>query len=805
MTEQQSIRFLNARRKYIESQFSQLNPMQRQAVLATEGPLLLLAGAGSGKTTVLIHRIANILRFGRASDCYDIPDTVTLEDLEFLESLIQPVSSFDAERADYLCAVEPAPAWSVLAITFTNKAATELKDRLSALLGPQAQNIWALTFHSACCRILRRDIERLGYTGSFTIYDTQDSERLMKSIIQNMGLDDKTFPAKYVLSIISRQKDKMISAEEFWEQTESSSDARYWHIAKAYKLYQEKLRENNAVDFDDIIFLTVKLLQEFEDVRTSYQRKFRYVLVDEYQDTNHAQYILVSLLADAHKNICVVGDDNQSIYNFRGATIENILNFEDEYRNATTIRLEQNYRSTSIILDAANAVIKNNKKQKEKNLWTNKEGGEKITLFNANDDYGEAKFVSEKILESVQKGGKFSENAILYRMNAQSRNLENTFVRSGIPYRVIGGLKFYDRKEVKDIISYLTLLVNPSDNLRLTRIINEPKRGIGASTLDKVLDIANYLGKSMFEVMCEADTYEPLSRACSKLKDFANLINSLRDMMDDVPPSEILRLLLEKSGYMDMLHADTESGEDRIQNLEELANSISQFETENEIPTLENYLDGVALMTDIDNYNADADAVVLMTLHSAKGLEFENVFIVGMEEGIFPGKQSIFTGDKEIEEERRLAYVGITRAKQKLTLTCASQRMVFGATERNRISRFVAEIPAELVESIKPPEPSFTFGNRGSSSSGDSYSQGNAFSKSKTTYKPQNTGIGGFKSPTASPSVTFKAGDMVSHSAFGDGLVISATPVGGDVLLTIAFDTVGTKKLMQKYARLTKK
>ncbi|MBR4282562.1 MAG: UvrD-helicase domain-containing protein, partial [Clostridia bacterium] len=607
---------------------------------------------------------------------------------------------------------------------------------------------------------------------------------------------------KSVLSAISRAKDSLIPPAEF--EKESQNDYRQKVISQLYTLYQKKLKDADAMDFDDIIVKTVELFENNPDVLSYWQNRFKYIMVDEYQDTNHAQYVLVSLLADAHKNICVVGDDNQSIYNFRGATIENILNFEDEYRNATTIRLEQNYRSTSVILDAANAVIKNNKKQKEKNLWTEQEGGEKITLFTANDDYGEAKFVSEKILESVKNGGKFSENAILYRMNAQSRNLENTFVRSGIPYRVIGGLKFYDRKEVKDIISYLTLLVNPADNLRLTRIINEPKRGIGASTIDKVLDIANYLGKSMFEVMCEADTYEPLARACSKLKDFANLINTLRDMMDDIPPSEILRLLLEKSGYMEMLRADTETGEDRIQNLEELANSISQFETENEIPSLENYLDGVALMTDIDNYNADTDAVVLMTLHSAKGLEFENVFIVGMEEGIFPGKQSLFTGDKEIEEERRLAYVGITRAKKKLTLTCASQRMVFGTTERNRISRFVAEIPADLVDGIKPPEPSFNFGNRGFSTSNE-YSQVGSTSKPKTTYKPQNSGLGGFKSPTAAPSVTFKAGDTVSHSAFGDGLVISATPVGGDVLLTIAFDTVGTKKLMQKYARLTKK
>lgn len=794
-------KFVELRKKLIEKDFSKLNNMQKKAVFHTDGPLLILAGAGSGKTTVLINRIANLLKYGNGYESNFTPEFICDEDMEFLEDVLSGNES-DNERLRELLAVNPPRPWEILAITFTNKAANELKGRLTLMLGDDGNEIWAATFHSACLRILRRFADKIGYSSHFTIYDTDDSKRVMKQCQKELNIDDKLFPQKAVLSAISRAKDTLVSPAELLK--EAQGDYRQKVIAELYALYQKKLKDADAMDFDDIIVKTVELFDNNPDVLSYWQNRFKYIMVDEYQDTNHAQYVLVSMLADAHKNICVVGDDNQSIYNFRGATIENILNFEDEYRNATTIRLEQNYRSTSVILDAANAVIKNNTKQKEKNLWTEKEGGEKITLYTAPDDFAEAKFVSEKILDSVKNGGKFSENAILYRMNAQSRNLENTFVRSGIPYRVIGGLKFYDRKEVKDIISYLTLLVNPSDNLRLTRVINEPKRGIGASTIKKVLDIANYLGKSMFEVMNEADTYEPLSRACSKLKDFANLINSLRDMMEDVPPSEILRLLLEKSGYVEMLRADTESGEDRIQNLEELANSISQFETESDIPTLENYLDGVALMTDIDNYNADADAVVLMTLHSAKGLEFENVFIVGMEEGIFPGKQSIFTGDKEIEEERRLAYVGITRAKQKLTLTCASQRMVFGSTERNRISRFVTEIPTELIDGIKPPEPSFSFGNRGYSTSRDTSSQTSNI-KPKTPYKSQNTGLGGFKSPTSAPTVTYKAGDTVMHSAFGEGLIISATPVGGDVLLTIAFETVGTKKLMQKYARLTKK
>ena len=473
MTEQFETRFIAARRKYIESQFANLNDMQRQAALTTEGPLLLLAGAGSGKTTVLINRIANLMRFGCASDSNEVPDTVTEEDLLFLENLPQPLTDLSRHRADALCALRPAAPWSIIAITFTNKAANELKDRLEAMLGPEAQDIWAMTFHSACCRILRREIERLGYTRSFTIYDTADSERIMKDIIKDMGLDDKTFPAKYVLGAISKEKDKMTEPDAMLERAEASGDLRALHVARAYKSYQTRLKENNAVDFDDIILLTVKLLQENEDVRTYYQRKFRYVLVDEYQDTNHLQYLLSSLLAGRYENICVVGDDDQSIYRFRGATIANILDFEKQYRGARIIRLEQNYRSTQAILNAANAVIAHNLGRKGKRLWTANGSGDPITVYEAYDEGAEGNFVAGQII-AQSKGKDFKDYAILYRINAQANALEFAFKRNGIPYRVIGGTRFFDRAEIKDMIAYLCVINNRADDLRLNRIINNP-------------------------------------------------------------------------------------------------------------------------------------------------------------------------------------------------------------------------------------------------------------------------------------------------------------------------------------------
>ena len=797
--------FIQLRKQLIEKDFSKMNNMQKKAVFHTEGPLLILAGAGSGKTTVLINRIANLLKYGKAYQSDYVSDFIDNNDVNYLEDCLNN-NVIDDGRLQQIVAVNPPRPWEILAITFTNKAANELKERLEKVLGPDANDIWAATFHSACLRILRRFAERIGYSSHFTIYDTDDSRRLIKKCQKELGIDDKLFPHRSVLSAISHAKDSLITPEEF--EKEAQSDYRQKKISELYTLYQSELKKADAMDFDDIIVKTVELFEKNPDVLSYWQNKFRYIMVDEYQDTNHAQYVLVSMLSESHKNICVVGDDNQSIYTFRGATIENILNFEHEFKNATTIRLEQNYRSTSVILDAANAVIKNNKNQKEKNLWTEREGGDKITLYSASDEMGETKYICDQILDSVKKGGKFSDNCILYRMNAQSRNFERSFALSAIPYRIIGGLKFYDRKEIKDILSYLTLCVNPADNLRLSRIINEPKRGIGATTLEKVSQIASFVGTSMFEVMLNADNYESLSRASSKLKDFAIMMQSITDKLDELSLYDFYKFMIEKIGYIEYLKEDPETEEDRIKNLEELGNSIAQFEQESDEPTLENYLDGVALMTDIDNYNSDVDAVILMTLHSAKGLEFENVYIVGMEEGIFPGKQSIFTGDKEIEEERRLAYVGITRAKTKLTLTNSLTRMVFGTTERNRVSRFVIEIPTDLLDNIVARPSAFSTYKSGFASSPrdnhSGYSSRNVVeTNKKSSYTPLSDGYN--KSTTQAPSGnTFKAGDTVSHTAFGTGVILSAAPVGGDVLLTIAFDKVGTKKLMQKYAKLTK-
>ena len=526
-------RFLTARRKYIRRNFAQLNDMQQEAVLTTEGPLLLLAGAGSGKTTVLINRIANIMRYGRGSDSNEIPEDVTQEDVLFLENLEEDPSEYDRWRADQLCAVERAAPWSIMAITFTNKAANELKERLTVLLGPEAQDIWAMTFHSACCRILRRDIESLGYTRSFTIYDSSDSERIMKDILKDMGLDDKTFPTRYVLGAISREKDNMVSPEQMLQRAEATGDLRALHIARAYVKYQTQLKENNALDFDDIIYVTVQLLQQHEDVRTYYQRKFRYVLVDEYQDTNHMQYLLTSLLAGGHENICVVGDDDQSIYRFRGATIENILNFEKQYRGSRTIRLEQNYRSTQAILNAANAVIAHNLGRKGKRLWTSNGQGDPITVYEAMDENSEGTYVASKILANTAKNIPLNTHAILYRTNAQSRAMQLALAKNGIAYRVFGGMKFFDHAEVKDMIAYLQVINTRADDLRLKRIINNPPRGLGAKTIETAERLAQAEGIPLYSVVSDPYSYAPLEKAAMKLMQFSSLIESMAQLLEE--------------------------------------------------------------------------------------------------------------------------------------------------------------------------------------------------------------------------------------------------------------------------------
>ncbi len=785
MNEQWIQRFLQARQCYIAGEFANLNEMQRQAVMTTEGPLLLLAGAGSGKTTVLINRVANLMRFGKASDCDLVPDFVTEEDVVFLDGLHQPVCDADRARADWLCAVEPVAPWSILAITFTNKAAGELKERLTAMLGEHAQDVWAMTFHAACCRILRRDAERVGLTSHFTIYDTADSERIMKDIVKEMGLDDKTFPAKYILTIISREKDKLTTPERMLSRAQMHGDYRAMQVAKAYQIYQDRLRENNAVDFDDIILLTVRLLQDNEDIRTYYQRKFKYVLVDEYQDTNHLQYLLTSLLAGGYENICVVGDDDQSIYRFRGATIENILDFEKQYKGSRVIRLEQNYRSTQAILNAANAVISHNLGRKGKRLWTANGSGEPITVYEASDERAEANYIANRIIAG-SKGKNFKNYAILYRTNAQSNAIEYAFKMNAIPYRIIGGTRFFDRAEIKDMLAYLVVIHNRADDLRLKRIINNPPRGIGAKTVETAERLAIAEGKALYDVVADPYSYGPLEKSAGKLMQFVIMLEDLASLLESgMSLPEFYDEVMRRTGYAEALELKpTEENKSRLENVRELRSSILSYCENAEMPTLAGFLEEIALYTDIEQYNDSEDAVVMMTMHSAKGLEFPNVFLAGLEDGLFPGMRAI--GDRdEMEEERRLCYVAITRAKQSLTITHARQRMLYGRTNAAMASRFLKEIPEELT--VKK----------------GGYQRANPWQQPQQVQYVRPAAKSEFSSYTA-PKTThvpdYYKGDMVEHTAFGRGLVLSVLKLSGDALLEIAFDRVGTKKLMAKTA-----
>ena len=798
MNEQLDSRFLAARRKYIARSFSQLNAMQQEAVLTTEGPLLLLAGAGSGKTTVLINRIANIMRYGRGSDSREIPDTVTEEDVLFLEQLDDTPSEQECRRADFLCAVEPAVPWSIMAITFTNKAANELKARLTVLLGPEAQDIWAMTFHSACCRILRRDIERMGYTRSFTIYDSADSERVMKEVIRDMNLDEKTFPPRYVLGAVSREKDNMVSGEEMLERAEKSGDIRAQHMARAYVKYQQRLRENNALDFDDIIFVTVKLLQENEDVRTYYQRKFRYVLVDEYQDTNHMQYLLTSLLGGGYENICVVGDDDQSIYRFRGATIENILNFEKQYKGSRTIRLEQNYRSTQSILNAANAVIAHNLGRKGKKLWTSNSQGDPITVYEAQDEGTEANYVAGQVI-ALSKGQNFRDFAVLYRTNAQSNALEYAFKRNGIPYRIIGGTRFFDRAEVKDMLSYLCVINNRADDLRLKRIINNPPRGLGAKTIETAERLAQAGDIPLYSVVSDPYSYGPLEKPAAKLMQFSAFIEGMAQLLEEgISLPDFYEELLIRSGYVDMLNAkQTEENKTRLENVRELKSSINSYVQNTDDPTLAGFLEEIALYTDLEQYNQGDDAVVMMTMHSAKGLEFPNVFLVGFEEGLFPGMRAI--GDQaEMEEERRLCYVAITRAKECLTISHARQRMLYGRTASALPSRFLKEIPEECIVKKGGFRVAQESGYGARTEGRSAYGERGGYAVRKAPVRKLGNSM--VTSAQSCAVLELNQGDMVSHAAFGRGMVLSVMKMGGDALLEIAFDDIGTKKLMAKTA-----
>ena len=776
-------RYIEARRNVVRAEFEHLNPMQQEAVLATEGPLLVLAGAGSGKTTVLINRIANILKYGRASDSEELPFDADEKQLEILLA--------GGEEAQRTAAFEPVEPWRILAITFTNKAAEELKERLERMLGAEANDIWACTFHSACVRILRRDAEKLGFSSSFTIYDTSDTQSLIKHILKDMDLDEKLFQPRSVMAEISRAKDAGVSAEEYLSRARAVKDIRRVRIGEIYSEYMRRLFSANAMDFDDLIVFTVKLLQEHDEVCAYWQRRFKYVLIDEYQDTNHMQYLLSSLLSGGWGNICVVGDDDQSIYRFRGATIENILSFENEYKNCRTIRLEQNYRSTGHILSAANSVIRNNIGRKGKELWTKSSDGEPIDLYVADNENDEAQYVASKIMASYGAGGNWRDNAVLYRMNAQSNQLEYAFKRNGIPYRIIGGTRFFDRAEVKDVLAYLSVIASPADDLRLSRIINSPPRGIGERSIELVRQIAERENCAMFDILRRAENYVELQRSALKLRLFSELIEQLRAFSQANTPDLLLDELYEKTGYIRALEAKyTVESTARIENVQELKTSVIGYMRESGDNTLEGYLANVALYTDMDNYDKEADSVVMMTMHSAKGLEFPNVYIIGMEESIFPGMRAIGEKD-EMEEERRLCYVAITRAKEKLNLVCARQRMLFGRTTANRVSRFVDEIPEDDIKKNVPKGYGFRE---------KPHDLGFAY-KARSAQPRYSAYVPAPKSePTAQKTPDFALGDNVRHKAFGAGVITKLSPMGGDYLIEVNFENIGTKKLMLRAA-----
>ena len=787
-----------------------MNPRQLEGVLATEGPLLLLAGAGSGKTTVLINRIANLLRYGRGSDTREVPDYVTEQDLDFLAAYAQnpSPSQQEASRARLLCAVEPAAPWQVIAITFTNKAAGELKQRLEDKIGPEARDIWAATFHSACVRILRRDIEKLGFPSSFTIYDTDDSIRVIKESLKELNMDDKSFPPRTILGYISRAKDEMLLAPEFMDQCRAKGDFRLQKIANVYLTYQKKLWAAGALDFDDIILHTVRLLQQFPEVREYYQKKFHYVLIDEYQDTNHLQYLLAALLAGGRKNICVVGDDDQSIYRFRGATIENILSFEQEYQNARVIRLEQNYRSTGNILEAANAVIRNNRGRKGKNLWTDHGEGEKVQFYTAANEREEGLYVATQLLRAYGEGRKWRDCAVLYRMNALSNQIEMALKSNSIPYRVVGGFRFFERAEIKDMLSYLCVIHNPQDDLRLLRVVNNPPRGIGAKTMETARSIAAKEGRSLWDILTNAGQIPALQKAAPKFQRFVDLIQSMQRLAEEADLPEFYETLIQESGYAAMLSEkkDNES-KSRLENIHELASSISGYLEHAEEPSLGGFLDEVALYTDLDSVEEEDNCVTLMTMHAAKGLEFPVVFTIGMEEGVFPGYRAIGE-EEELEEERRLCYVALTRAKERLYLTCAAQRMLFGRTSANLPSRFVQEIPAERLQAggrVRQPRQELFRDNDWSTE--ERFSQiPRPAARTQSAPMPRPSGTRAAPAayrkpaPKAQPLLQLKKGEMVRHSAFGTGMVLSIQPMGGDALVEVAFDNVGTKRMMLKAA-----
>ena len=737
----------------MNNMLDKLNERQKEAVLATEGPVLVLAGAGSGKTTVLVNRTAYMIS----------------------EKHIRP--------------------WNILAITFTNKAAREMKDRIERLLGDTAKDMWIGTFHSVCVRILRSCIDLLGYSRDFVIYDTADTKTVMKECLRELDIDEKSFPVRNVLSIISNAKNDLMDAATF--ENVYKSEYRMSIIAKIYYRYQTKLRKNNAVDFDDIILNTVKILSENPDVLSKYQDKFQYILVDEYQDTNNSQYLLINLLAQANRNLCVVGDDDQSIYKFRGANIGNILNFEDDYSDVQKITLDQNYRSTQNILDAANSVISNNKGRMGKSLWTSNGDGNKVFVYTGTNEYDEARYIARQIKKHFDEQGSFSDCAILYRTNAQSRVIEEMLMRESVPYKVLSGLRFYDRKEIKDIIAYLRVVYNPNDDVSLARIINEPKRKIGNATLEKARNIAREKETSLYDVISHADDYPEFKTAIKKLLSFSEIIQSLIKLKDTVTIEDLTGRILNDTGYMPALvMEDTTESKTRIENLGEFISVITEFEKNEETGnTLGEFLENISLVSDIDGYDENEDSAVLMTIHSAKGLEFPIVFLSGLEEGLFPGMRSM-ESDDDIEEERRLCYVAITRAKEQLYITKTISRTIHGKTMPTTASRFFKEIPVEYLEDKTTLQPKVAkvmqdLGVR------------NASAPKKEVYMTKGFGSS-VKSSGSTDYSKFKAGDAVEHRTFGRGEILKATPCGNDCILEIQFESIGFKRLMAAFAKVKK-
>ncbi len=816
-------RYLSAKRALFDRVYGSLNQRQREAIFTVNGPLLVLAGAGSGKTTVLVRRIAFLIRYGNAYMSNYIPyniDEKCVCELENARKLPPEEIEHGFLHRFTNMACEP---YRVLAITFTNKAANEIKARLASMFPDDpaiAADIATGTFHSVCVRILRRHCERIGYRPGFTIYDTDDSKKTMLAAMQRCNIDEKLLPVKGVMNAISRAKDKLISPDAYL--LEAGNDFRQKQVARIYEAYQMLLRESNALDFDDLIMQTVLLLRHHTDIRESYQQRFKYVCVDEFQDTNVAQLELTILLSGYHKNLMVVGDDDQSIYKFRGATIENILTFDKTFPGANVIKLEQNYRSTQNILDAANAVIANNAGRKGKTLWTAAGKGEKIHLRLCDDQNTEARFVVDTVNRAVSAGrATYRDFAVLYRTNAQANSIEKAFARSAVPYRVLGGTRFTDRKEIRDAVAYLQLINNHDDNIRLARIINEPRRKLGAKTLDTIAMIAEEQGCSHFSVIDRAASFPALDRSRATLEAFASMINGLSEAARVMPIDTLFDMMLDRSGYRQMLvDAGAEEAE-RLENLDEFKSGILEYMKENDEPTLTGFLEETALVADVDRYDESADAVVMMTIHSAKGLEFPIVFLPGMEDGLFPGMQTITAGNAEMEEERRLAYVAITRAKKELYAIHTRSRLLYGQTMYNPVSRFISEIPASLIE--KPEEETAGFGRATYGGYTSPYGARGAeapVSQKRTYYSEPSTRVSVTKTPSPmaeritvgkapavkKPSGTalFQAGDRVKHLTFGEGEILSVKPMGADVLYEIVFDRVGTKKLMATYAKLKK-